>query len=407
MPIFAEKESKIFGDILYDLVNETNITRSSPGSKTRAMAQAISKKLGRMWAQFDNNIVLSFLDGAEGKYLDYLGAMMGVSRLGEERAAATSQQRVVKFYVDVGNFGDINSGSSILLPSGTILSTGPRQSGITYRLPYSVVLPSTSTEAYVAVEAIRAGTTFNLGAGQLRYHNFINYTNQLNDTLKVTNESEITSGKEIENDTNYRFRISNQVVASESANLTAVRLAALVVPGVADVVMIPFNRGIGTIDIMIQATLPRTSDTLLAAVAESVFKQTAQGVVPNVMAPIDIGMSMEGTLTLRERVSSNEQSTLISAVTNNVSDYINNLEIGEEFIVNEAVERVMGTSDNIKNVGSATKPFDRVYIHRPTLLEDNKIRETLLGDFDPENDEKLIVEDRYAGANPISFTVAT
>jgi len=407
MPIFAEKESKIFGDILYDIVNETNITRSSPGSKTRAMAQAISKKLGRLWAQFDNNIVLSFLDGAEGKYLDYIGAMMGVARLGEQRATTTSQQRVVKFYVDVGTFGNINSNNSILLPSGTVLSTGPNQSGINYRLPYSVILPSGSTEAYVAVEAIRAGTTYNLGAGQLRYHNFTGYTNQLNDSLKVTNESEITSGKEIENDTNYRFRISSQVVASESANLTAVRLAALVVPGVADIILIPFNRGIGTIDIIVQSTLPRTSDTLLAAVAESVFRQTAQGVVPNVMAPVDIGMSMRGTITLRERISNNEQASLLRTVVNNISDYINNLDIGEEFIVNEAVERVMGTSDMIKNIGSATKPFDRVYIHRPTLLEDNKVRETLLGDFDPENDEKLIVEDRYAGANPISFSVAT
>jgi len=407
MPIFAEKESKIFGDILYDVVTDTNISRTSPGSKTRAIAQAISKKLGRMWAQFDTNIVLSFLDGAEGRYLDYLGAMMGISRLGEVRATTTSQQRVVKFYVNVGTFGDINNGSSILLPSGTILSTGPNGSGINYRLPYSTVLPASASETYVAVQAVRAGVTFNLGAGQLRYHNFTGYTNQLNDSLKVTNEAEITSGREIENDTNYRFRISNQVVASESANLTAIRLAALVTPGVADVVLIPFNRGIGTIDIIVQATLPRTSDTLLAAVAEAVFKETAQGVVPNVMAPIDIGMSMRGTLTLREKISNNEQNDLIRTVVSNISDYINNLEIGEEFIVNEAIERVMSTSDMIKNVGSATKPFDRVYIHRPTLLEDNKVRETLLGDFDPENDEKLIVEDRYAGANPISFTVAT
>jgi hypothetical protein len=118
-------------------------------------------------------------------------------------------------------------------------------------------------------------------------------------------------------------------------------------------------------------------------------------------------MSMLGTLTLRERLSNNDENNLISAVTNNIVDYINNLDIGEDFIVNEAVERIMATSDVIKNIGEATKPLDRVYIHRPTLLEDNRVRSTLLGDFDPENEEKLLVEDTYAGPTPIQFRVAT
>lgn len=407
MPIFSESESKIFGDILFDVTENTNITRTSPGSKTRALAQATSKKLGRMWGQFDTNIVLSFLDGAEGKYLDFIGSMMGIPRLGEERAGATAIERVVKFYVDVGTFGDINSNSSIVIPSGTIISTGTNQSGILYRLPYSILLPATSTETFVAVEALRAGTTYNLGVNQLIYHNFTGYTNNLNDSLKVTNDAEIVSGQEVENDTNYSFRISNQVLVGEAANLTAIRLSALVVPGVADIILIPYNRGIGTTDLIVKSTLPHASDSLIAAVSEAVFKVSAQGTVPNVRAPIEIGMSMTGTLTLRERLSNNDQDNLTRSVVTNVTDYINNLDIGEDFIVNEVVERVMATSDVIKNVGQANKPLDRVYIHRPTRLEDNKVRSTLLGDFDPENEEKLLIEDRFAGATPIQFGVAT
>jgi uncharacterized phage protein gp47/JayE len=406
MPIFAETESKIFGDILFDVVNATNITRTSPGSKTRALAQATSKKMGRMWKQFDINMVQAFLPGAETKYLDYLGAMMGLPRLGEVQATATATQRVVRFYVDIGEFGDINSGSSIYLPTGTIVSTGQYDTGIRYRLTNAVYLPLDQSEMFVSVEAIQTGTGANIGTGQLIYHTFTNYTDAFNSSLKVTNISEISAGQEIESDVNYRFRIANQTVAAEQANLTAVRLAALTTPGVADVALIPYFRGIGTYDLLLKSVTPSVPVSLISAVTDSVFRTTAQGIVSNIRGPIEVGMGITGTLTLRRSISSTEQNNITRAVTSNVSDYVNSLDIGEDFIVNEVVERVMATSDIIKNIGEANKPLDLAYIYRPSSLEDNKIRSKLVGDYDPDDDEKLLVETVYGGETPILFRVA-
>lgn len=406
MPIFAETEGKIFGDILYDVVNNTNITRTSPGSKTRALAQATSKKLGRMWKQFDINMVQAFLDGASGRYLDFIGAMMGLPRLGEVQATATSSQRVVRFYVNIGTFGDINSGSSIYLPSGTIISTGQYGTGIRYRLTTAVYLPLDVGEQYVSVEAVVTGTGANIGAKQLIYHTFTNYTDTFNGSLKVENVSEITTGQQVETDTNYRFRIANQTLVSEAANITAIRLTALSVPGVADIALIPFWRGIGTYDLLLKAVTPSVPDSLIAAVEEAVYKTTAQGIVASVRGPVEVGMSMIGTLTLKSALSVTEQNNITQAVTTNVSDYINNLDIAEDFIVNEVVERVMATSEVIKNVGEANKPLDYVYIHRPSRLEDNKLRSTLVSDYDPDDDEKLLVENVYAGDTPILFRIA-
>ena len=102
-------------------------------------------------------------------------------------------------------------------------------------------------------------------------------------------------------------------------------------------------------------------------------------------------------------MSAAEESSILNSVTSNVSDYINSLDIDEELIVNEMIERVMSTSDEIKNIGSATKPFDSLYIYKPTKLDDNKIRSTLIGDYDPEEDERVIVETTYAGNTPILF----
>lgn len=406
-PLFAETEEKIFGDVMFDIVNDTVLTRSSPGSKTRALSQAVSKKMGRMWAQFDINIIQSFLERARGRYLDFIGNMMGVERLGEQPAAISSSDRVVKFKVDLGTFGDINGDAPIFLPAGVTMSTSPGGVGIRYTLPFSVILPAASSEFFVTVEAARAGSSSNLGANTLVHHDFNTYSDAVNNTLKVTNDSEVESGRDVETDINYRFRIANQVVGSENANKTAIRLAALIVPGVSDVVLLPFNRGIGTFDLMIKSTVPVVPEGLLEAVAQSVDGVTSFGLVPVVRAPSEIGMSLVGTLTTRRVLSASEQTGIIRAVTDNVSAYINNLDIAEEFIVNEVVERVLATSDLIKNIGETAKPLDSIFIFRPSRLEDGKVRERLVTDFTPQSDERLIVETKFAGTTPILFRIAT
>ncbi len=405
MPLFSETKSKIFGDLLVDIVDNTNITKTSIGSKTRAIAEALSGKLGQMYRKFDLNIAQAFVVGAEGIYLDFLGDMVGLGRLGQETATVTSSERNQKFYVESGTFGDINNNSSILLTAGSVVSTGEAGTGILYTIPYNVIIAADLSEIYVAVQAVRAGTESNIGAKQLIYHNFTGYTDSSNDTLKTINEAEVIRGQDGEIDTNYRFRISRQVTAAEKANLTSVRLAVLTVPGVADLVMVPFFRGVGTYDILIKAVTSIVPVGLLAAVDESVSNVSALGIVQNIRAPIEIGVSLVGVLTLRKRLSVTEESNIISAVTGNVTDYINSLDIGEDFIINEVIERVMATSSEIKNLGSAIEPFVSKYIYRPTKLEDNKIRNILVGDYSAEEDERVIVETQYGGQTPILITI--
>jgi uncharacterized phage protein gp47/JayE len=403
MPLFAESSEKILGDLLVEIIDDTNLTKVSIGSKTRAVASALAAKLGSMYRKFDINFIQAFLVGAEGQYLDFIGNMMGVERLGQVSSQVASSERNVKFYVEFGTFGDINGGASILLTSGTTVSTGPTGSGIVYTVPYDVILSSTASETYVAARAVRAGSVGNLGARQLIHHDFINYSDIANATLKVTNEAEIIRGLDGEIDTNYRFRISQQVTAAEAANLTSIRLATLNTPGIADVIVLPFHRGIGTYDLLLKSVTPTLPGGLIPAVVESVSKVTAQGIVPNVRGPVEVGLSLTGTLVFKKQLSAREETNIISAVVANVIDYVNGLDIGEDFIINEAIERVMSTSDQIKNIGSATRPFDSVYVYRPSKLEDNKVRNTLIGDYTAEVDERVIVENRYAGATPILF----
>ena len=238
MPLFAESKERNFSQIMNDMVNATNVTRASPGSKMRALVESTSRKMGRMYQVFDLNFVQAFLDGAEGRFLDFFGEMLGVSRLGEQEAAVTALDRNVRLYVEVGNFGDINGGASINIPSGVIISTALGGGGVRYRTVVSTILDKDTDEGYVSVQAVRTGAAQNVGKNQLTFHDFTAYTDSVNSSLKVTNEADIITGGDLETDANYRFRISNAVVSAQGGNETSIRLAALAIPGVANTVAV-------------------------------------------------------------------------------------------------------------------------------------------------------------------------
>lgn len=406
MPFFSESREQIYGDIINDIIDSTNVTRSSPGSKTKALVDAVSKKMGRMYSTFDLNFGQAFLDGASGRWLDFFGDMFGVERLGEIPARQSALDRNMKFYVNAGTFGDINRGSSINIPSGTVVSTQSGGQGIKYTTTVATVLASSASEGYVSIQSVSTGDSGNVGKSQLRYHDFTTYSDYQNDTLKVVNEADIVNGANLETNANYKFRIANRITEVENANDLAVRLAALAVPGVADIVFIPFHRGIGTFDIIIKAVTPTASDGLISSTQAAIAGVTSTGIVPRARAPVEVGLSLVGTLTYKRQLSSEEERNILNSVTTNVTNYINSLDIAEEFIVQEVLERVLSTSDLIKKVGSTTQPFDNLYLYKPSRLEETKIRSILIDDYTPKSDERVIVENRYAGAIPILFRSA-
>ena len=144
----------------------------------------------------------------------------------------------------------------------------------------------------------------------------------------------------------------------------------------------------------------------MAAVEEAVLNVTSQGIVLNVRGPQETGLSLTGTLTFRRQLPTSEQTSIIQAATDNIIEYTNSLDIGEDWIENEAIERTLATSEEIKNVGIAGKPFDFKFIFKSSKLEDNKIRSNLIGDYIPEEDERVIVENQFAGSTPIFFRAA-
>lgn len=402
MPLLLERSlQRLQGETMNELISSTPITRATPGAKARALLQTVNRKVNKAYQELDVNILQSFLPYATGRFLEYIGDMLGLPRLGASKAVASIDSKTVKFSVATGTFGTINSGNDISIPSGTLISTQTGSVGIVFRTTSNVILNRLLSEQYVPVEALRDGDAQNVGVGQLRFHNFTSLVGSPR-LLLVSNTGAIYNGASLETDTNYRFRLASQSLSAERANETSIRLALLVIPGVADLVTKRYARGIGTYDIIIQSVIPNTPASVIEACQEAISRVQAEGIDVRVYAPRLTGIAFNLAITWRNDATVSDRIAIKPKITETLSTYINNLSIGAEFIVNEAIERVMSVDNKIKNIGTAQEAFDNIFIYRTSRLRDNKIKEELLGDFDSEDDERLIIEPTIS--NPIVLT---
>ena len=395
MPLFAESSEDILSEILGDLIDNSNLSEISPGSKTRAFAEAVSNKMGDIWEKFDANMAHAFLDGAEGRYLDYFGDMFGISRNSETSARVNANDDIIRFYRS-------STGAPIVIPQGTVISTLKNGGGIVYVTTSSVTI--SGLEAFVPARSKKSGVRGNTGKGTLVHHD-------ADESLSVINEASILSGGGIESDENFRFRISKQVFSAEAANFSAIRIACLSVAGVADVEILPFYRGIGTFDVLVKSVAPSVSNTLLQNVRRNLYFAIAQGVSFNVRKPIETGVSMKMDIYLKEEISDTLKASLIEAVKEIVFNYVDNLDIGEELIITEIVQRVMAIDDNIKRLGNTSssggiKPIRELKIHKKSTLNgQNVIPQELISDYAPAVDEKLLIELTANSNNPVEVVI--
>ena len=408
MPIFQHSYDAIAADILNEITEKTSITRMSAGGKARALIDAIARQTNDTISLFDRNFSRAFLSRATGKQVGFFGDLLGVPKLEQSLAHADSSAGVVQFsVVGEGTFGSINSGSNIVVTTGTIISPSI-DSKLLFRVTENTTLTAGLTKSFISVEALTPGSLANIGTGTLNYHNFTGYSDALSNSLRVTNLAPILNGQDEETEANYKFRISKQVLASETANEIAIRLAALSVPGMADLRIFPFYQGIGTFDIVIKAVTPSVPDSLVSVVQAVVNSKTAEGNQGTVRKPRETGMSFQITLTYRESLSSDVKQEIHGKATDALREYVDVLDIGEDFIVNEGVQRVLEVDNRIRDMGSSSQPFDDISVWKSGKLEDNKTKQSLLnlsskGNYSPKVDEKLLIEPI---SNPIVITDA-
>lgn len=415
---FKRTEEEIVNDALSELASSTNITQLSPGATARTLLEIVSREHGKQHDTFDFNLIQMFIRFCEGKILDLFGDMLDLPRTPSQKAFTENNNFM--FYVSSGSFGNLNGGSDILVPAGTIVSTVPydgeivtpgleEQPIIEYVTTQDVVCSASDSFQYVNIIAQFEGIASSVPRGVLNQHDFTNYTLSSQNSLKCTNKFSISSGQDRESDQAYRFRLSNIFKAREIGHSTSIRLSALSVPGVSYLKQINSEQGPGTFSLYVQSTTPTTSPNLLAQVSNAIQSVSPAGIKSYVLAPEPLGVEFVATVSFVSRATNQNITEAYIAMRDTVESYIGLMNMGDSLVLSDLINSMVRSSEFISYIGSEEpNSFDNVYIYRSNPFSSSPDRFEYFGEeIIPLYNERIILEtnSRHRGIKFISRTV--
>lgn len=337
--LFKKSLTELNAQAINDLQNNTDITNMSIGGVARSMLEVINKQLSDYYNVLDINQAMGFLSSAEGYFLDLIGNLFNMPRLQSGTSSAAVVDQVQRFYVTRGFLGDYIPGLQIAAQTKVTTSDGL----ISFTVTQDVSFDAGATEVYVSIESDSAGTQYNVGKNALIAHDL-----GITDVYTV-NDKALVNGSNTEADNNYRYRISNATLTAEKANETAIRIAALSVDGVADVVMSKYARGMGSYDVLVIPTEGIADSTLIAQVQTAIEGVQAYGIRGTAAAPGVVQVDIEVRIVFVPKVTDGEQESIRARVKTAIERYTVSIPVGGTFILNELRQQIMDVSPKIRD----------------------------------------------------------
>lgn len=346
MPTYGTRsKSEIVISILNALEKEAGITSVYPGSIARAFAEAIGSEMSDLYESFKYTVSQMDINTANGRNLDLIGALYGVSRkqvspeVVEERSSYNIQFRINTPY-----------SSDIVIPKGTLIFNDVSNFSTkqySYITSSDTVIYAGSKNAYGRIQPNFSDNAHVAAKGTLTKHNFIAPA-----TVNVfcSNTRDIFSNNTGESDSSYRRRILASMKSRANGTSESIRFAALSVKGVKDVRIREASYGIGSCDIIVVPESPTfvrgIGDRVLAAVAP--IKPV--GIRFNIRTARDIPLSVTATVTFRSGISSDVAKSIQLQAKLFTQRYLNSFTVGDSFSVSELENIIKSSSDSIKSV---------------------------------------------------------
>ena len=150
-----------------------------------------------------------------------------------------------------------------------------------------------------------------------------------------------------ESDDNYRYRITQQCLVLATSNETAIRLTALTVDGVSDVVLKPYSMGAGSFTVIVLSDTDVTENIILDEVRTKLLTVHGYGIRYNVVSPTLTYVSIKQRLFLNDTLSDIEKQEIRYNVQLALIDYLSNLKIGENIMIDKITQIIMNVSPDI------------------------------------------------------------
>lgn len=150
-----------------------------------------------------------------------------------------------------------------------------------------------------------------------------------------------------ESNDNYRFRITNQCLTLATSNGTAIRLTALVVDGVQDIVLKPYSMGAGSFTVIVITDEDVTKSDILENVKTNLLNVHGYGIRFSVTSPTLTYVSIKQRIFIKDNLSDNEKQEIRYNVQLALIKYLSNLTIGQDIIIDKITQIIMNVSSNI------------------------------------------------------------
>jgi hypothetical protein len=157
-----------------------------------------------------------------------------------------------------------------------------------------------------------------------------------------------------EDDETYRYRISKATTDLAKANTTSIKLAALSVDGVQDILVKEFAYGTGSFALYIVTEYPLTPDSINEGVRSAVDEVKGYGVRFEVLNPLIKDVKINVSLTFKEETSDTDKTILINDTKSLIVSYINSLSMGQELNIYELKYNVINLSSYIRDFSVAS-----------------------------------------------------
>jgi phage-related baseplate assembly protein len=118
----------------------------------------------------------------------------------------------------------------------------------------------------------------------------------------------------------------------------AFRFQLLSIPGISDV---SFEPAAGTFYCYVYAITPTASTSLLSSVQEALNQTAAFPLTGTALNPDLVGISLATTITLAASATQTDQQTAIAAAVQAAQNYINDLSVGQQLIINDIADQIM------------------------------------------------------------------
>jgi uncharacterized phage protein gp47/JayE len=366
MGVLIRDRSELQAGIL-DRLREANLlTNLSAGRAAFILSQVHSDQLGELYEALEINTSQAYVASANGPFLDLIAELFGLFRLPQQAALSLADERNVRFFVTSGTLAALIPSKVIALGTTITSSDG----SITYQVLENARFNDVATEVFVSVVSQDVGPTQNVGRGELLTHNLgIG-------ALSVTNLAPIDTASDVETDDQLRSRISDANLTRATANEASIREAAHVVPGVSDIRVQPFRNGPGTVQLTIIPVSNTVNPRLLALVQNNIEQVRGAGTIIDLRGPRLVPVEITIVLRFREDAAEGDKPQIRILAKQAIIDYIASLKLGQTFITQEMIQRVLDVDELILEF--ETRCF--LFRGRPQVFRN----------FQPDPDELLV-----------------